>query len=1044
MARSLRYWLTVGLTALIGLSILTVVGVLLTVLVPRLNMEVEIDNRNIGGGIARQVDGFLGDAEGQVRALTREFLAARDLESEQIRLQLDTLVNAVEPMQAVYLVDASNAVVDVGLKIDRRARRADQLALDFSNRPFVVRARESGSTVWSDTYLSARGRIVVAVAIPWRRPADSGVGETWALVGEFDLVHLSLVLDKLGKTTGTLPVIIDRRGFVIAHPDPGKALRQESLSHIDLIHAARSGTTGTGLFVLDRVEYIGSTLAVPTTGWTVVVAQTAHEAYAVVRSVMRSLLVGSLLALGLVLLTAMIYGRQLTRRVAEFADHAKAVAQGDYNAPLPRSRAAELESLADSMRKMAQAVLDREGRLQQSEARFRDVANASADWIWEVDAEGRYTYASDTVRSLLGYAPEELIGKTAFDLMPPEDAPRIQQAFAEVAALGNEFRDLENVVLDSLGRRHITLTSGTPIRDAAGRFVGYRGVDRDVTAARHAEAQQRLAASVFTASTEGICVTDADACILSANPALVAMSGYPVEEIVGQTPRLFSSGHHDADFYRAMWSEIERNGSWRGEVWNRRKGGEIFPEWLSITAVRDGEGRVANYIGIFSDITERKQAEESIVFLAHHDPLTRLPNRALLDDRIRQSIAKSRRNGKRAAVLFLDLDRFKLINDTLGHDVGDNLLGVVADRLCKVLRETETVARLGGDEFVIVAPDVDEVERVAVIAQKVVDAMTAPMEVGEHVLHVTTSIGISIYPDDGEDAPALLRNADTAMYHAKESGRNNFQFFTAAMNTAVQERVGIENDLRDALENDEFRVFYQPQVDSRTGDVTGMEALIRWQHPQHGMVPPDRFIPVAEETGMIVGIGRWVLLEACRQAKRWHDAGWMLRIGVNLSARQFQRADLHAQVLEVLDETGLPPSFLELELTESMLMADPEAASHLLQQLAGLGIRLAIDDFGTGYSSLAYLKRFPVSRLKIDRSFVRDLSSDNNDAAIVNAVVAMASSLQMEVIAEGVETEEQLRYLSQQGCHNVQGYYFSRPRPASELADIRFDVPIQT
>jgi diguanylate cyclase (GGDEF)-like protein len=451
---------------------------------------------------------------------------------------------------------------------------------------------------------------------------------------------------------------------------------------------------------------------------------------------------------------------------------------------------------------------------------------------------------------------------------------------------------------------------------------------------------------------------------------------------------------------------------------------------------------VTHYTGSFDDISERKQSEAHIHFLAHHDALTRLPNRTLLEDRIRRALAKSRRDGTHTAVLFLDLDRFKLINDTLGHDTGDQLLTRVAERLSKVLRETETVARLGGDEFIIVIPDVADVESVALVAQKVLAVVAEPELIDKRPLHVTPSIGISIYPQDGADVHSLLRSADTAMYHAKERGRNNFQFFTEDMNQAVLERVSIENDLRIAIERGEFELFYQPQVDSRSGEITGMEALIRWHHPQRGLVAPNRFIPIAEETGLIVPIGEWVLREACRQAKRWHDAGQSgLRISVNLSARQLQQGDLGEQIAAILAASNLQPQTLELELTESLLMDDPLTAVKLLHALAALGVRIAIDDFGTGYSSLAYLKRFPVSRLKIDRSFVRDLSTDANDAAIVQAVVAMAESLKMEVIAEGVETVEQLRFLAAHGCFAVQGFLFSRPLPAAEFTSFRFSLP---
>ena len=1035
MAHSIRFWLAIGLSSLIGISIVTIVAILLGVLLPRLNAEVEMDNRSLGVAVTRQVESFIDNAESQIAHLASEFSAGAASTADR-RLQLDTLVNAIGPLQALYLVDAADHVRDVGLNMDRRSSRDELIGLDLSPRPFIAAARQSGHAEWSDTYLSVRGTIVVAVAVPWKSGKDSGT-----LVGELDLQMLSQHMAAIGTVSGAVPIILDRRGNIVAHPEAGRALRQENLKQLPIVAACLAGHSGTEKFTHEAIEYIGSTMQAGAPGWHVLVAQPADQAYATVHSTLRSLAVGTLLSLGLALLAAALYGRRLTRRVAEFSRHVEAIAAGNYHAPLPSSRAEELNNLTRSMRRMANAVLDREERLHVSEKRFRDVASVSADWIWEVDAAGRYTFASESVLSLLGYTPEEIIGKTAFDLMPPEEAARVRDEFLGIVSRGEPFRDLENVVLDALGRRHVTLTSGAPIRNANGDLIGYRGVDRDITERRRDEQALMLAASVFSASTEGICIADANQRIVSANPALTAITGYSSEEIIGKTPAMFRSGRHDNEFYRAMWTKLATTGSWRGEIWNRRKNGDVYPEWLSITTIKNAAGQITHYIGSFSDITERKRAEENIVFMAHHDALTRLPNRTLLDDRIRQAIAKSRRSGERTAVLFLDLDRFKLINDTLGHDVGDRLLEQVADRLRGALRETETVARLGGDEFVVVIPEVAEIDRVALIAQKLVDAMTAPLGVGEHVLHVTTSIGVSVYPDDGENAATLLRNADTAMYYAKESGRNNFQFFTQAMNAAVLERVSIESDLRQALTRGEFRLFYQPQVDSRSGRVLGMEALIRWQHPRLGLVPPDRFIGVAEETGLIVPIGEWVLREACAQARRWHEAGRSgLRIGVNLSARQFQTADLYGQVLSALDASGLDPATLELELTESMLMADPESAAGLLQRMAGLGVRMAIDDFGTGYSSLAYLKRFPVSRLKIDRSFVHDLSSDLNDAAIVQAVVAMADSLGMEVIAEGVETIEQLRYLEAHGCFAIQGYYFSRPKPAVEHESFSYEV----
>jgi diguanylate cyclase (GGDEF)-like protein/PAS domain S-box-containing protein len=1032
MARLLHHWLTLSLSVLVVFPVMIVTGFLLVSLVPQIQSHVEGENRALSHAIAAQVDAFLISAAGGIERLGED-IAPLPAEDPRIQQRLDTLATTDLGIDVLYLLDARNRVVQVGLDRSRRAFREDYVGLDFSARNYVQAARRSGWVTWSDTYLSTRGEVSVAVAIPHK-------GRT--LVGEMDLRQLSEFVRQLGETGKLMAVLVDRQGRVVAHPDASKGLQQDSLAHNRLVQGALAGQVTTGEVEMEGVAYVGTASSIQGLGWVALVVQPKSVAFAAQRTVLYALIAGTLFSLLVALSAALMLARAVTRRMHEFGDLMQAVAHGDYRAGIPAFRVTELNDLADSMRRMAAAVLERESRLQRSEAEYRDVVEGTDDLITRVNLEGRLLFVNHASRRFFGLEPSACIGISAFDFVHPEDRETTQQAFAKWIAEAATTLNWENRQVSRSGAVHRMQWNVTAVRDATNQITGFTSIARDVTQQRRAEENLRLAASVFNASAEGILITDADMRILSVNPALTNITGHTAGDAIGKTPAIFKSGRHDQVFYRTMFDEIAATGSWQGEIWNRRKNGEIFPEWLTITAVKNAEGVLTHYIGSFFDVSERKDAEEHIQFMANHDALTRLPNRTLLDDRIRQAIVTSRRKESRTAILLLDLDRFKLINDTLGHDIGDRVLEAVARRLTGTLRETETVARLGGDEFIILVPDIESIERVSMLAQKILNVVAEPHRIGDHELHVTPSIGISIFPEDGADAPTLLRGADTAMYHAKGVGRNNFQFFTSSMNYVVQERMAIENDLRRALEKGEFLLYYQPQVNCRTGAVMGMEALIRWQHPQRGLVAPDKFIPIAEETGLIVPIGEWVLREACRQAKAWHDMGHAgLRMGVNLSARQFQQPDLLQQIHQALEDSGLATSALELEITEGMLMEDPDAAAELLRKLATLGIRLAIDDFGTGYSSLAYLKRFPLHRLKIDKSFVRDISSDPNDAAIVSAVVGLADALNMEVIAEGVESVDQLRYLERNGCCEIQGYFFSRPQPASHFTSFRYELP---
>jgi len=561
-------------------------------------------------------------------------------------------------------------------------------------------------------------------------------------------------------------------------------------------------------------------------------------------------------------------------------------------------------------------------------------------------------------------------------------------------------------------------------------------------AQRLAEEQLRLYAQVFTSAAEGMTITDAESRIVAVNPAFCAITGYSEAEVLGKTPALLNSGRQGREYYRQMWGELLRCGQWHGEIWNRRKDGAIYPEWLSVAAVRDPGGMAHNYIGIFTDISERKENEARIQHLAHHDALTGLPNRVLLEDRISQAIAKSRRAELQVAVIFIDLDRFKNINDTLGHEVGDNLLIQAAERGLGVLRETDTLSRLGGDEFVVVLPEIQQLQYAMHVAHKLLAAFAQPYLLAGHALTVTGSAGIALWPGDGMTVSELLRKADAAMYRAKEEGRNTARFYSAGINNTSLGELLLENDLRGALERHELMLHYQPKVDASSGRLIGAEALMRWQHSEHGLVPPSRFIPLAEESGLICTMGEWALDEVCRQQRRWLDAGLAaVPVAVNLSAHQFAQQDVPALIGQILERYELPPELLALELTESLLMRNAGNAAKILHALRGMRIEVAIDDFGTGYSSLSYLNQFPVQSLKIDRSFVCTIGNPGGTVKLVAAMIAMAHELDLSVIAEGVETEEQRDYLLAHGCDQFQGFLYGRPQAAEYMQTLLAEAP---
>lgn len=569
-----------------------------------------------------------------------------------------------------------------------------------------------------------------------------------------------------------------------------------------------------------------------------------------------------------------------------------------------------------------------------------------------------------------------------------------------------------------------------------GRSVLLRWLGVDELLRRQHEDYDRLriASAVFDSTREGVLVTNEKGQIIHVNRAFVDITGYRPEEVLGFNPSKFKSGRHDTAFYTQMYETITHDGHWSGEIWNRRKSGEVYPQWQNIRGITGRGGRLKHFVAVFSDLSAIKRSEQELLQLAHFDALTGLPNRLLFTDRATEAVAAAQMVKRGCAVLLIDLDHFKNINDSLGHSLGDLVLKSVAERLVGLFGSKLTLARMGGDEFALLLKDCPQMIQAAGLAQQVLDAFNAPFMIEGQELFLTTSIGISLLPNDALSAEQLLRNADAALFKAKRRGREGYALYTEELTVHAQQRVELASELRRAIEQQELRVFYQPVHDLKTRRISGVEALVRWEHPERGMVSPGEFIPVAEQSGLIADIDDWVLRAACTQMCQWQAAGVPVSfVAVNISSRQFSSGDLDKQVANVLQQTGLDPAYLELEVTESAVMNDPEQAIEQLHRLRELGLSLAIDDFGTGYSSLLRLKRMPVQKLKIDQGFVAGLPGDDDDIAIVRAIVALAKSMSMQVLAEGIESPEQAAFLYDSGCQLGQGYWFARPMPAAQI-----------
>jgi diguanylate cyclase (GGDEF)-like protein/PAS domain S-box-containing protein len=614
-------------------------------------------------------------------------------------------------------------------------------------------------------------------------------------------------------------------------------------------------------------------------------------------------------------------------------------------------------------------------------------------------------------------------------LLHPDDRAMVESAANNATPWSGELRSNP-----ANGPVRYFYAGSTAIRNHSGQVITLAGTLQDITERRQSDEKLRLAARVFDYIQDGIIVTNPKDDIVAVNTAFERSTGYSESEAIGRTPSLLYSDRHDAAFYTGMAEVLSATGEWRGELWSRRKNGAIYPEWRTISTIRDSQDRCTGFVSIFTDLSDIKEANVQLEFLSNHDPLTHLPNRRLLNDRLQQAIDAARPGHSGVAVLLLNIDRLQRVNDSFGHAAGDALLQEIAQRLLLKLQPGDTLARPGSDEFVVVLTQFDDSNDVITQAQQLLDAVAPPFQLCGHELSVTAGIGITIYPGDGGNASDLLKNADAALAHAKLDGRNAFRFFTTEMNAHALHWISLEHRLRGALSRNEFSLHYQPQIRLTDGSMSGVEALIRWHSPELGSILPADFIPMAEDTGLIISIGEWVIRTACAQNKAWQDAGLPpMSVAVNVSAHQIAAGTLPTIVRSALAETGLAPQYLEIELTESVLMRETEMAIRQITEFRQMGLRVSLDDFGTGYSSLGYLSRFPLDKLKIDQCFVRNITSDAKSAAIAQATIALARGLGITVIAEGVENEAQLAYLDSAGCDGIQGFFIAKPLPPNEL-----------
>ena len=937
------------------------------------------------------------------------------------------------------------AIADVPLATGRTGT-------NYMDRESVSIPLKEGKTLIGRPAMGKKlGAPIFSIVTPLRDGAGTVIG---TLVGTINLGKPNfldtIAQGRYGQSGGYL-LIAPQHQLIVTASDKTFIMQPLPAPGLNTMHDRyMQGYEGFGVSVNSRgVEELNAAKGIPVAGWLLAAVMPTAESFAPVYALQQRMLWATVL---LTLLTGALTWWILKRQLAPLAATADAMAAlADSNQmakPLPGNRPDEIGRLVDGFNQILTRWTQREAALLDSQQNLAITLNSSGDAVIATDVVGRITHMNPVAERLTGWHLADGLGQMLTDVFHIVNASTRQLVTdpvqlvidrGEVVGLANH-----SVLIAQDGSEYQIADSAAPIRNAAGAIVGVVLVFSDVTERYRMEEERRIVATAFE-SQQAMVITNAQRVILRVNKAFSRLTGYSSEEAVGQNPRILKSDRHDDHFYEAMYQALETEGAWAGEIWNRRKNGEVYPEWKNISAVKDASGLTTHYVAIFSDITERFNAQSQIDRLAFYDPLTHLPNRRLLMDRLEQALHASTRHARKNALLFVDLDNFKTLNDTLGHHQGDLLLTQVAQRLKTCTRDGDTLARLGSDEFVVMLEALSEdaleaANQAETVADNVLSAFQQDFQLDQGAYHSTPSIGITLFGGQAlQNSEQPLRHAELAMFQAKAAGRNTARFFDAGMQAEVSARAALEADLREAVRKQQFVLHYQPQVVG-AGRITGVEALVRWQHPERGMVSPTEFIAQAEESGLILPIGQWVLETACTQLTVWADQPKLahLTIAVNVSARQFRQSDFVDSVLATLERTRANPKNLKLELTESMLVDDVEAVITRMGTLRAHGVAFSLDDFGTGYSSLAYLKRLPLDQLKIDQGFVQNIVTDPNDAAIAKMVVVLAESMGLSVIAEGVELQAQADFLARLGCHAYQGYLYSRPLPVEAVEQQAF------